>query len=268
MKVSYIASSGNIYDLTSRIPTREANYHTWEFSPLVTALQYGERVSSFKKGAAVYKAVLVIRGSLTHRKAILTALHDDFENDIRNLTPGRIYFGNWYAECYVISSTTNPDDDVSHWTNNTIEFYIPSGFWVMEETMHFDNAEEVVSEFLDYPYGYEYDYTPPRAAQTIWETDSPFASDFKMEIEGACVNPRVTINGYPYMVNTSVPEGSTLVIDSRHHTVMMGEQNLFDSRNKVQSIFEKIPPGSLSLAWEGFSFTLTLFEERSEPKWL
>jgi hypothetical protein len=48
---------------------------------------------------------------------------------------------------------------------------------------------------------------------------------------------------------------------------MMGDTNLFDSRNKAQSVFEKIPEGALTFAWEGFSFELTLFEERSEPKW-
>ena len=45
------------------------------------------------------------------------------------------------------------------------------------------------------------------------------------------------------------------------------EINLFDYRDKTQSVFERIPGGNLRLNWTGtFGFDLTLFEERSEPR--
>lgn len=268
MNISYIASSGNIYDLTtSRILTREANYHAWNFEPYATELMQGERVSGFKKKASVYSTTLIIRGGHTQRKAILTALHDDFENDVRNVKPGKIMYGDWYCDCYITASSTNPSDDVSHWTENGISIYVPSGYWIREEERSFSVPVPVASEYLGYPYDYAYDFTPPPAGQEVWETDSPFASDFEMRIYGPCANPQVTINSYPYAVFASVPDGSTLVINSKDHTVMMGDKNLFDARNKVHSVFEKIPAGSLTASWSGFAFDLTLFEERSEPKW-
>ena len=69
------------------------------------------------------------------------------------------------------------------------------------------------------------------------------------------------------MVNASIPNGETLVIDSKKHTVMMGDTNIFDARGKEYSVFEKIPAGALDVAWDGFDFSITLLEERSEPKW-
>lgn len=267
MKLSYIASSGNIYDLTARIITRKANFHAWVFESVATSLMYGERVSGFRKKASAYQVELVIDGGVVKRKALLNALHDDFENDIRNLKAGRVMFGDWYCDCFVTSSQTQPDEEKADRTENTIDIYVPSGFWVRDESKSFSVPTPVVSEYLGYPYDYAYDFTPPPAGQEVWETDSPFASDFEMRIYGPCANPQVTINGYPYAVFASVPDGSTLVINSKDHTVMMGEKNLFDARNKVYSVFEKIPSGSLTVSWSGFAFDLTLFEERSEPKW-
>lgn len=267
MNISYIASSGNIYSLTARALTRSANYHTWEFEAQATELQYGERVSAFGKKASTYQTTLVVRGSIVQRRAMLTALHDDFENDIRNMSAGRIVYGDWYCDCFITASTTSPDDDYDQWTENTITIYVPSGFWIREESKSFTEPSAVASEYLDYEFDYEYDYAPPAANQIVWETDSPFASEFELKIYGACVNPRVIINGYPYIVYASIAEGDTLVINSKNHTVMCGSTNLFDSRNKVQSVFEKIPAGSLTLTWGGFPFDLTLYEERSEPKW-
>ena len=43
---------------------------------------------------------------------------------------------------------------------------------------------------------------------------------------------------------------------------------MYNARNKLQSVFEKIPSGASVLSWEGdFGVDLTIFDERSEPKW-
>ena len=267
MIISYIASSGNVYSLTTGIITRAANYLAWTFEPEATKLIYGERVSVFKKDATVYKTNLIFRGSITHRKAVITALHDDFERDIRNLTPGRLVFGNWYCDCYITASSTQPSESMDSWTENEISIYVPSGFWVHEESKSFESQRPESTGFLKYPYGYDYDYTPPEVTTDTWASDSPFPSSFRMEIHGPCVNPSVLINGYTYLVWATIASGETLVIDSTNNTVMCGDNNLFDARNKEYSVFEPIPPGNLTLEWGDFDFDLTLYEERSEPKW-
>ena len=48
-----------------------------------------------------------------------------------------------------------------------------------------------------------------------------------------------------------------------------GQQvNIFDLRDKTNSVFEPIPGGNINLIWSGaFGFDLTLYQERSEPRW-
>ncbi len=268
IRITYIASSGNAYDLnTKMIHTKEANYHAWEFSPIATELLNGERVSAFRKKSAVYTVTLMLYGSETRRRALITALEDDFERDIMELKPGRIIYGNWSADCYIKESNVSPVESTPSRTIVTIGIYIPSGTWTRSESRIFNKPGSAASEFLDFEYDFDYDYKAPEYGSDSWVTDAPFASEFEMMIYGPCVNPRVTINDYPYVVYVTVRDGETLVINSKQHTVMIGEENHFDDRNKSQSVFEKIPAGMLDIKWGDFAFKLTILEERSSPKW-
>ena len=93
-----------------------------------------------------------------------------------------------------------------------------------------------------------------------------------MTIFGEVGNPRVSVNGHPYQVNVDLAANEYLIIDSRKNTVTKylangTTLNVFDKRNKAQSVFEPIPGGTLRLTWPGtFGFDLTLYEERSEPR--
>lgn len=264
----YRASSGNVYSLTGSTPVRSASMHTWVYDPKSVQKQLGERLSYFKRNALKYDVTITVKGNRTERRAFLNTLHDEFERDIRDMRPARVEIGDWYANCYIIQSDTSPDGEIDRWTNNKITLYIPSGFWYRDETHSFESAvidEEY--EHLDYPYDFPYDFKPSPSSTAQWVTESPFASDFVLSIHGPAVNPRVTVNGYPYVVYTSISAGETLVIDSANKTVMCGDRNLFDSRNKAQSVFEKIPSGQLTIAYGNFDFELVLHEERSEPRW-
>ena len=45
-------------------------------------------------------------------------------------------------------------------------------------------------------------------------------------------------------------------------------RNIFAKREKKSSVFEKIPPGELLVSWSGdFGFDVTVYKERSVPKW-
>lgn len=98
-------------------------------------------------------------------------------------------------------------------------------------------------------------------------------SDFIMTIWGFVDRPRILIAGHPYEVDVLVYEGERVVIDSAAGTVVkigrMGEEtNLYNARGKEYSIFEKIPSGYQTVSWAGtFGIDLTIYDERSEPKW-
>ena len=274
MKLRYVASSGNTYDLKTRnsILTRDANFHTWTWSPIGTELQYGFRVANFSKEAAVYSAVLVFEGSALQRKTKIENLHEDFETDIRNKTPGKIIWGDYYIECYITDSSTAPNDR-SDWTNNDISIYCPYPFWTKDNKKSFaPQSAPVGQEFLDYEFDYEYDYHY-RPGSATWTRTFPFTSNFRMIVYGPCANPLVTINGYPYQFFDTLAASEYVSINSRTNKIIKhladgSAVGIFNKRNKEQSIFEPIPGGTLSIIWSGdFGFDLTIFEERSEPRW-
>lgn len=272
--LQYIASSGNVYNLKADgIRTKKANYHKWKWGVNGTALQYGIRVSDFTRKPAEYETTLIFAGSHNDRKELIDALHEDFELDVRTMRTGRIIWGDYYIDCFVVSSSTEPNAKVDLWTDNTVSFYCPYPFWIKEETKEFlPQSVPAGQEFLDYPFDYEYNYFYGNPGIGIWQTNFPFESEFKMIIYGPVSDPRILINGYPYQVFTTLTDGEYLVIDSRDNTITKYQAskiqvNLFDNRDKVHSVFKSIPGGTLRFNWTGaFGFDLTLFEERIEPR--
>ena len=275
MRLQYIASSGHTYDLiTEGSLVKDANFHTWEWELIGTDLQFGQRISNIQKAPTAYSATIIAYGSRDARKAYLDALHEDFESDIRNKTPGRIVWGDYYIECFVIKSTTAPDE-VPTWTDNKIEIFCPYPFWIRDNKKSFYPLTAPGAEtFLDYPYDYDYDYAFGEVGTAVWETGFPFPSAFELTIYGPATNPKVTIAGHPYQINVTLEDGEYLILNSKNYTItqylLSGQQeNIFDNRDKSNSVFEPIPGGDIDFIWSGaFGFDLMLYNERSEPRWL
>lgn len=270
--ITYIASSGHKYNLISNgILHRKANYHVWAYRVQGTELQYGTRVADFAKDPAVYETELIFTGGERQRQALVNALHDDFRADIRNMKPGRIVWGSYYIDCFVIESNTAPTDIPTR-TLNKIQIYAPYPFWVQDFKIELLPSEAAESDFLDFPINFPFDFTAPTIGETTIKSDFPFDSEFEMVIFGPAVNPRVTINYYSYVLYTTIPDGAYVVIDSRKKTVMQfntdgTQSNIFNLRNKTDSIFQKIPGGNLRITWDAtFGVNITIHRERSEPR--
>ena len=273
VNLRYVASSGRSYNLRSDTlrTGSSANFHEWKWEADTVRLRFGERVSAFSRPAAEYEATLSLFGTSKEKLAQLEEMHDDFELDIRNLTPGRLIWNDYYIECYAVESSTKPGED-NIMVDNTVLFWCPYPFWIKEETRSFLPTSSESEPFLDYPYDYPYDYYSGGSGSKIWVTDFPFKSDFRMTIYGPAVNPRILINDHAYQVFDNLAAAEYIVINSKLGTVVKttatGQKvNAFDLRNKEESVFEQIPPGKLALDWSGtFGFDLTLYEERSEPR--
>ena len=270
--ITYIASSGHKYDLISNgIRHAKANYHTWAYKVQGTKLQYGTRVGDFAKDPAVYETELIIEGGERQRQAIVDALHDDFEADLRNKKAGRIIWGSYYIDCFVIESNTAPTD-IPTQTLNKIKIYAPYPYWVQDFKVELFASQETQSTYLDFPFDFPFDFTAPAIGEMNVKSDFPFASEFEMVIFGPAVNPRVTINGYGYVLYATIPQGAYVVIDSRKHTIMQfntdgTQSNIFNLRNKTDSVFQKIPGGNLNIVWDAsFGVNITIHRERSEPR--
>ena len=153
----------------------------------------------------------------------------------------------------------------------TIETDLPE--WVKETTILFRANASGGASFLDFPYDFPYDFKNDLVSGEVVNTNF-VASNFRMTIYGACINPTVHIGGHEYSVDVDIGNGEFLTINSVEKTIVLtkvnGEKvNCFNKRNKDSYIFEKIPTGTniTTAPNEGISFDITLLEERSEPKW-
>nr|DAF33076.1 MAG TPA: tail protein [Caudoviricetes sp.] len=118
-----------------------------------------------------------------------------------------------------------------------------------------------------------FDFVKTRGRRTIDNTMAFSESNFILTIYGFVDTPSILIAGHPYVVNITIYEGERVIIDSATGTVKkigrLGEEtNLYNSRGKEYSVFQKIPPGVQAVNWSGgFGFDILLYDERSEPKW-
>ena len=274
MILQYQSSDGQVFNLkSSPLRTRTANYHDYSWNPMIREQQYGERVYRFNKQAAYYTTVLDVSGSIAQRKQTLNELHAAFDRDIYNLTPGRIIHGEYYIECYVTFSSTGYNDP---FTENELSIYCPYPFWVKEHLYQFAARESTseVNEFLDYPYGFEYDFMSATTGQAMVTNEGAGPANFKLIFYGNALNPFISMDGATIGVNTLVGSNDRIEIDSHDHTVYLitnGDEklNFYNARTKETSIFNKITSGEHSIVWPGtFGFELIIYEERSEPKWI
>lgn len=236
--------------------------------------QYGIDISRFGKDPINLKVTLKFRGTKNSINQNLEDFYKECEKDIIGMTPGAFWVGDHYLSGYMINRvTTNTADFYGRLQD--ITFLGIKGFWIKELTKEFypSSSDPGGDADLDYNYDYNYDYAPEIGSGRQLIIDHFASSEFKMIIFGPAVDPRVNINEHAYQVFDDIEAGEYVVIDSRDNTVIKYRNsgttvNLFDMRGKEQSVFEPIPGGTNSVSWSGaFGFDITLFLERSEPKW-
>ena len=275
MIVKYVNSNGISFDLESNsLRIKDGNFHKNSWKAKAEEVQYGDNVKSFTKQSLIYEITLTLRGNIEKRKRLLDELHDAAEYDIVQNNPGVIWFGDYYIKCFITLSDTHASSESSYRTDKKIEIYCPYPFWIKEATKQFlPQSSSDTTDGLDFPFDFAFDFASDQVGIAKWSVDHYAPSDFQMIIYGPCTEPRILINDHPYQIHTELEASDYLIIDSRKNTVTKylangTAVNLYNSRNFKYSVFEKIPAGDLTINWNGsFGFDITLYLERSEPKW-
>lgn len=278
MNIKYVSSNGKEYDLIGkRMRITDGNFHSYEWAEDAVETETGSDVNSFTKRANTIQLVWTLRGPLEERKEMLDDITDAFEHDVVNLTPGRFWYGEYYADGYVKKSSTKKSDVWNNWTDVSTDIYYPYPLWVKEQSKSFypDNRNQGEEyEFLGYPHGYPYDYGKQKKGSQNWGINHFAKSNFKMTIYGPCTNPRIAINGHVYQVFETLENSEYITIESRKKTIYKHlsngtVQNIFWKRRKDSSVFEPLPPGELLVNWNAeFGFDILAYIERSVPKWI
>lgn len=275
--LKYVNSQGKVVDFRKfETVVYKAQFHSSTWTVETVTQQYGVSISTYGKEPLELEMSIAVRSN--QKADVLNNIFEIFETDIINNTLGKLYFGESYVNCVIISNTTLPSEEF-YGAENTFSVYVPYPFWIREtENTFFTETVTSTDLGLDYPYNYTYDYTPEPKGVALWYVDHFAPSDFQITIYGECVNPRILINGYPYEVFVTLQKNEYLIIDSTNNNNTVTQYrsngttvNLFDLRggkDTNQSIFKKIPSGNLKINWSGnFSFSVKLFLERGVPKW-
>lgn len=234
-----------------------------------------DKISSFKKGI-VSKTIPIILKCESESEGLLlrNRLFEVFEKDVLTKKYGKIHIGDYYLRCY-ITGTKKTEYLVNKnymVVSATVQTDVPE--WIKETTVFFDINTKSTSEFLDYPYDFLHDFKNELENGQV-TNDGLIGSNFILTIFGEVQNPTLYIGQHEYTVNVAVGENEYLTIDSINKTIILtkenGEEvNCFKDRNKDSYIFEKIPVGNnvVTSPDEYIRFSITLLEERSEPKWI
>ena len=263
-------SSGNI-----RAHIKTAGLHDYEWEVNATTKLLGSKIKNFGKKAKKYEITLDFRGNQEERANAAEKFYELSERDVVKMMPGRLIFKDHYLMCYIIGGEIGTSK-LKRAVEKTVYAYAPYPFWIREESRSFPPIspnEQQDDACLDYEHDYQYDYTMPHGGDVIWKVDHFAPCEFLMTMFGPAVDPRVVINGHPYQIYTTLDTNEYLQIDSRNNRVIKYlangiQQDIYDLRAKQESVFDPITPGNISVVWPGdFGFDLTLFCERSEPRW-
>ena len=232
------------------------------------------KISGFKKGI-VSKTIPVILRCETEYEGIWlrNRLFEVFEKDVITKQYGKIQIGDYYLRCFITGSKKTEYLLSRKYMVVTLTVQTDHPEWIKETTTNNSMSEEEGGGFLDFPYDFQFDFKNSNIKTRI-TNDGIVPCDFIMTIQGSVVNPTLYIGNHKYSVSVTVEENEYLTIDSMNKTIVLTKSNkekvnCFSKRNKDSYIFEKIPTGTSVVSSEiDLKFTMTLLEERSEPKWI
>lgn len=253
--------------------------YTWEYTT------QSNRIIGFQKGVVEKTIPLVIFcGSESQGIEIRNKLFSLGEKDVLMKKPGKIIIGEYYLSGYIIGSKKSNYlmnrqymeleltfvTDTNTWNREIKYQFFSQSTIPVEEDDNLDILEDPdgTHPLFDLPFDFVGTYE-----RRIINNDSFTDCDFVMTIWGFVDNPSIMIGEHPYTVYTTVYEGERLVIDSAAGTVVkigrLGEEtNVYNSRRKEYSVFQKIPPGVQSVSWFGtYGIDILIKDERSEPRW-
>ena len=290
IRLQYVSSNGESFDLLSwdGLKLKKANFHKYSWNPNAAAKQYGVKLNYFMKDAQEYTATIYFKGSDETRRERVESFHACTEYDISHQTPGRIYWGADYIECYIRTSSTYPDEQTDIYTVNDITIYCPYPFWIEEQSISINpiigNAGRPTDKGypsdrtvpFSYPYLYSY---PISKTATYMEIDHYADSAFKMVVYGPTSGVNINIAGNVYAVEQALRSNQYMIIDSRRNTpadkkcYVVSESgivtNTFNYRNPAYELFKPIPPGDVIINYaRTYGIELTVYKERSEPRCL
>jgi hypothetical protein len=252
--------------------------YAWDYDSSDNGID-GGFVTRFRAGVKEVKLELAIYAptELAFNDAF-NAFYEAVEVDVLNKTPGRLVFGEYYYIGYIAVNEMQSWSRMAKTTVHGLTLVSPKPFWCRDVAYSFDpdadGADQAEREWLNYPYSYPYNYSPSGSVRILSNdfVKGAHGCNFSMKIYGSVATPRIMIAGNLYIVHATVYPNEYIVINSRDQTVVKrgaggSEQNLYNARDKENNVFRRIPTGTWAVQ-SNAKFDLTIYQERSRPKWI
>lgn len=252
---------------------RTSDLYDYEWEVEARRLGLETKVIAFAKKQAEHTLAIDFIGNKQERKETANRLFEITERDIIEKKAGKLYLGDCYKECYIISGKNKGIQKRSNVVQVEMGIYAENSFWIKEKFLSYPIFSGTENGFLEFPFDFPFEFAGQRKGISTLDNDHYAETDFILTIYGPVVNPIINIGGYPYEVNTTVEENEYLVINSQKNTVKRilangAVVNEYNNRSFENSIFRPIPPGSHNVLWSGdFGWDVILKQKRSEPKW-
>ncbi len=265
--LKYINNKGKIIEFDGKkyfIDSLSFRDYKWDYDT-----EYN-KIKNFNKNAPTTKKLNISIMLAENEQSIknFNSIFEIFEDDILSKIPGKLYIGDYYYKGYVIES--QKQDLLSQ---NILKLNLTlasdTNCWTKESTFEFDIDTNLSGH--GYVYGYPYRYASNGIKSFFNDTFSE--CNFRLKIFGSATNPLIYIGDNIYKVNYTVNSREYLEIDSIRKTVDLVQVDgthvsVLNYRDRDHYIFQKIAPGMNYISWnDGFSFEITVFDERSEPLW-
>lgn len=277
VNLKYVSSRGEAFLFqTKKVKTRSANFMAYTWAPQVFEVKYGAKVKEINKEAVEYQVELLLSGSSLKRRQFLEAFHLAADLDIAQGKAGRLYFGNMYIECFAITSSTDPEDNINE-TANTVDFYCPYPSWIYSRTYARPTRTVAsVAELMGVP---EEEVVLSSGSYPV-----PFAalpSSFRLMFVGPIEEPyaKIVSSSETIISGRNIGSGMNLIINSMTQKVTaLGDYEdayYYDYFDSTYNIFQKIEPFTDDDIQvldanrnPAANPILTVFYERSEPIWI
>ena len=275
MDIFYENHIGERIDLNSEniiLQYQEFFNYSWD------ATIRNRKIKGFKRDSATLPVTVAVTAETEDEYLqIIEEFYRITEKDILAVAPGKLYINEYYLRCYISGDIKQDAFKGILFQIKNLTLVTDYPFWIKETTYQYLSEPLEAVKYTDLEAGimfpeFPFDFAPVRG-EKILENPSFTDSNFIMTIYGFAEGPQVSIAGHPYRVETTIYEGERLVIDSKKGTAKkigrLGEVvDCYNARQKDYSIFKKIPAGLNVFQWSGgFGIDITLFDERSEPKW-
>lgn len=280
-KMKYVNSKGQVIEFGQApyyVKYNEIRKYSWAYD----MYQSYNRIARFNRGLSERQLpVIIVAASVAACTAAKNRLHEVIDYDVQKKTKGKLYIGDYYISGYFFSAEPSSYLESGCKANITLNFVAEKSVWIRELKTEFLRKSEDESSgsgttlgTKSPPYDYPYDYLIDDVTHTTIINESITDAAVVIIVNGFAENPSIRIGQNLYEFELTVERGEYLKIDGLNKEATLvdlsgNSSSVFGYRNKEHDLFAKVPEGTNSVSWSGsFEFTITLYEERTEPKWI